>query len=347
MSFQGTPGFQVSGSCPDAANGGVFTSGSADIGLLNGDPLACSATWIWDPTTQYALQAYLSMTGLDGQGDLENPDEYHTFGVNLPPPGPNAAFTSAAGSDPGAFTFTDSSFSVIPHVTITDEKWTSSDGGDGTGPTWDHTFDKDGTYDVTLEVTDSNGNTASVTHPVKVTTAGSGGSSASIEVKEKLSPSHDAGRFDLRVGAKKVKAKAANGDHGIAHMSAGTYLVRQVARTVGLTHYSVAMRCTKNGKQSLSASSTAGSLKVSAGDSVICTFTDTRTTSTHCDVPVLTGKSKGAAQKALAKAHCRLGAVHKAASAGSAPVVTSSSPGAYAVRKKNTKVSIHLAKKKK
>ena len=46
-------------------------------------------------------------------------------------------------------------------------------------------------------------------HPVKVTTAGAGGSSASIEVKEKLLPAHDGGRFDLLVGSKKVKPKAA------------------------------------------------------------------------------------------------------------------------------------------
>jgi PKD repeat protein len=285
------------------------------------------------------------MTELNGQGDLESPDQDHTFGANLAPPGPFAAFTAAAGSDPGAYAFTDTSYSLVPHVGITDEKWTSSDDGDGTGSTWDHTFDKDGTYDVTLDVTDSNGNTNSVTHQVKVTSVGSGGSSASITVKEKLSPPHDAGRFDLMVGAKKVKAKAGNGDRGIAHVTAGTYVVRQVARGVALRHYAVSMRCTKNGRKSLSASASGGAVKVAAGDAVVCTLTDRRTKASHCDVPMLLGKSKASARRALTRARCRLGAVHIAKSAGSSPVVASSSPAAYAVRKDKTKVSVVLGKR--
>jgi PKD repeat protein len=343
MSLQGTNTFTVSGSCPGAVAGGTFTVGSADIALMDADPLTCSATWTWDRASEFPQQVFLGMTEITGQGLLETPDQDHTFGANLAPPGPYAAFTSAAGSGQGAYTFTDASYSLVPHVGITEENWTSSDGGDGTGATWDHTFDKDGKYDVTLEVTDSNGNTDSVTHQVSVTSAVSRRSSASITIKEKLSPAKDAGRFDLMAGNKKVKSKAGNGDHGAVQVKAGTYLVRQLAKTVALSHYAVRMRCTKNGHQDLSASASAGAVKLAAGDAVVCTFNDTRTSVSHCDVPALAGKSKAAAKRALTKAHCRLGKVRSKA-AGRSPVVEASSPAAYAVRKKGTKVSLVLGK---
>jgi hypothetical protein len=64
-----------------------------------------------------------------------------------------------------------------------------------------------------------------------------------------------------------------------------------------------------------------------------------------CDVPVLAGKSKAAAKHALTKGHCRLGTIRRTNTAGSSPVVKTSSPTAYAVRKKRTKVSLVLAKR--
>jgi lysophospholipase L1-like esterase len=52
--------------------------------------------------------------------------------------------------------------------------WTFGDGGSSTGVAASHTFSGDGTWDVTLEVTDTAGQTDSVTHQVTVSQSGGG-----------------------------------------------------------------------------------------------------------------------------------------------------------------------------
>jgi hypothetical protein len=353
----------ISGSCPTASANPNFSfpfvgsndvgdeGGSDDIGVANASALTCSFRMTWDPATQFPLDTVVGMTEEDGQGDIQNNSD-HTFGATMPTPGPHAAFTDVVDKDePGEYTFTDKSFSLVPWVTIKSEKWTSSDGDHGTGRVWNHTFDADGKYDVTLDVTDSSGKSGSsgktdeVSHVVKVTDAGgSSGSSASITVKEALSPASDAGRFDLLVGKKTVKANAGDGDHGVAHDKAGAYLVSQSAKTVDLTHYGVSLSCTKNGKKDFTTKSWAGSVKVSGGDAEVCTFTDTRSTKTHCDVPQLAGDSLAAAKKALKGANCKPGKVSKPAHPkhGAKLVVGHSTPAAYAVTAKGKKVSLVL-----
>jgi PKD domain len=354
LSVVGPSVVTTAGSCPGADANRTW-SGSADyIGDFDAETLTCSITWTWDPTTTFPLNAAINMTELDGDAITDSPAADHTFGVTFPTPGPHAAFTDVADKDePGDYTFTDTSFSLVPHVTIASEKWTSSDGGHGTGRVWDHTFDKDGTYDVTLVVTDSSGKTAGtgktdeVSHPVKVTTVGGGsgsGSSASITVKEKLSPTADAGRFDLIVGKKTVKAKAGDGDHGVAHVKAGHYVVSQLAQTIGLTNYGVSLSCTKNGSKDFTKKVFGATVSVSDGDAAVCTFTDKRSGMTHCDVPNLTGKSLRSAKKALARAHCRLGGVTKPRHPkhGAKLLVGHSSPAAYAVVANGKRVSLVL-----
>jgi PKD domain len=350
----------VNGSCPDAASNQNFSfpnvntsgpgsvGGSDDMAVANADALTCGIVFTWDADTQFPLNTAINMTEGNGQGNLETPDEDHSFGAVFETPGPHADFAVEADrDDPGAFTFTDRSFSVVPHATITAEKWTSTDGGDGEHRIWTHTFDKDGTYDVTLKVTDSSDKIDEITKQVTVTTAGSSGSSASIEVREVLKPAADTGRFDLDVGAKTVKAKAGNNDHGVAHVKAGSHIVSQIATTVGLTHYGVALACTKNGKRYLTATASGVSVKVSGGDSVVCTFTDTRGAKEHCDVPQLAGTSLAAAKAMLKKAHCVAGKVSKPKhpTKGATLVVGRSSPAAYAVRAKNAKVGLTLVVK--
>lgn len=341
LSVSGPGTVTDSGSCPDASQNASWTAASDYIGLANGSALACSITFTWDPATQFPLNVAINMTELNGGADTVMPEKDHSFGVTLPPPGPVAEFKATpSGSDPGEFAFTDQSYSLVPQVTITHEHWDSSDGDTGTGATWDHTFDKDGKYDVTLVVTDSNGETGEITHEVNVTTAGSG-TSASITVKEALSPHSDQGRFDLYVDSKVVKAKAADGEKGVAHVKPGRYGVLQVATTVGLTHYGVSLDCTKNRHHDFTKSAYAAVVKVSGGDGEVCTFTDTRTKVDHCDVPLLAGQSIAAAKKALRAAHCTVGPIHKPAHSNPAKLVVGhTSPAAFAVTKAHHSVSI-------
>jgi PKD repeat protein len=347
----------LSGSCPAAASNATFAfpatgsgesgavGGSDDVGLANADPLVCSITFNWDPATQFPLDTALKMVEGDGQGDIIPPDYFHTFGATLPPPGPVAAFTATPDSgEPGAYTFTDKSYSLVPHVTIASEAWTA-DNADGDGPTWTHTFPKDGKYPVSLTVTDSNGNSSSVTKDVDVTTTGAG-SSASIKVIEALTPASDSGRFDLYVGTKPVAKNTGDKGNGTAAVPAGNYLIRESAATTALDHYGVTLRCTRNGKHLLTSTSSADTVKVSAGDAVVCTFHDTRTKTLHCDVPKLIGKTLTTATTALRHANCRLGHVTrpKHVTKSTNLKVSANSPSEYAVRARNTKVTLTLTK---
>ena len=336
----GADDVKISGSCPDADANMTFTTPTDYVGDFNAEPQTCSITWTWNAATEFPLDSAINMTEEDGEAITDSPMADHTFGVTLPPPGPVADFTATpSNSDPGEFTFTDKSYSVISNVTIKHEAWSTSDGDSGTGKTWDHTFAAIGTYQVDLTVTDSNGKTASTSQHVKVT--GVGGGSASISVKEALSPVGDQGRFDLYVGTKLVKASAGDGDHGVAHVTPGRYLVVQRAMTVGLTHYGIRLSCTKNGRHDFTTASYGATVKVSAGDAEVCTFTDTRSTANHCDVPQLAGRSLPAAKRALRAADCAVGKIHRHKHAKpSSLVVRSTAPQAFAVTKARRPVSI-------
>jgi PKD repeat protein len=78
---------------------------------------------------------------------------------------PTAAFTSSCTDLSCGF---DASGSSDDHG-ISSYGWTFGDGGSGSGVTAAHTYGADGTYPVTLTVTDSAGQTSSVSHDVMVT----------------------------------------------------------------------------------------------------------------------------------------------------------------------------------
>lgn len=118
-----------------------------------------------------------------GYGDFDvTPDELRmtlvpttgtfTDGFTLtrgaPPPNqaPTAAFTSRTDQ---TTVFLDGTTSSDPDGAVATYAWTFGDATTGTGASPTHTYAGPGTYDVTLTVTDDDGATASVTHPVTVT----------------------------------------------------------------------------------------------------------------------------------------------------------------------------------
>jgi len=108
---------------------------------------------------------------------------------------------------------------------------------------------------------------------------------ATISVTKVLSPSTDTGRFDLSVGQAVVRAGAGNGDSGSEEVVAGTYTVAEAAASgvlsnpsVVLSDYTSSVACTRNGGPGPSGPGTSLTVTVAAGDSLVCTITNTRTT---------------------------------------------------------------------
>ncbi len=87
----------------------------------------------------------------------------------LAPTGPTAAFiyTPDAGTAPLPVSF-DASSSQAGNSAIVSYAWDFADGGNGSGVTIGHTFTQLGVFNVTLTVTDANGLSDSVSHPVNV-----------------------------------------------------------------------------------------------------------------------------------------------------------------------------------
>ena len=100
----------------------------------------------------------------------------------------------------------------------------------------------------------------------------------------------------------------------------------------------------KSGKLLVRASASSVIVAVTPNARVICTFTDTRTTSLHCDVPLLKGKALAAATSALRASDCVAGAIVRSGSPGPGKSlkVAASSPGPYAVLPGGSKVALHL-----
>ena len=81
--------------------------------------------------------------------------------------GPISDFSSQTGTCGFAVDFTDAS--TVPAGNIVSWEWLYGDGNTGTGQNPTHSYNADGTYDVTLVVTTDGGCTDSITHPVTLT----------------------------------------------------------------------------------------------------------------------------------------------------------------------------------
>jgi len=107
----------------------------------------------------------VTLTVTDDQGATAK----RTVSVSVvaPPPNvaPTAAFTAATGGSTGTF---DASASSDGDGRVTGYRWTFGDGSTGTGVTASHEYAADGTYTVTLTVTDDDGATTTTEQQVTI-----------------------------------------------------------------------------------------------------------------------------------------------------------------------------------
>ena len=133
-----------------------FGNGETDTGI--------TPSYIF--TTPGVYTVSLTVTDNEGESDTTTTNiSVSAIGSQLP----TAVFsaTPLSGTVPLTVDF-DASASTDPDGTITAYSWDFGDGNSETGVTTSHTFDIQGTYNVTLTVTDNNDNTATVTTTITV-----------------------------------------------------------------------------------------------------------------------------------------------------------------------------------
>ena len=113
---------------------------------------------------------HFEIVSIDGSGNsAASTDQRFTTAATADSQLPMAVIsaTSLSGIAPLTIDF-DASSSSDPDGNITAYSWDFGDGNIGTGLTTSHTFNTQGTYNVTLTVTDNNNNTATVTTAITV-----------------------------------------------------------------------------------------------------------------------------------------------------------------------------------
>jgi PKD repeat protein len=107
----------------------------------------------------------VTLTVTDDRG--ESSTSTMSVSVLAPPPNvaPTAAFTAATGGRTGTF---DAAASTDEDGTVASYRWTFGDGATGTGVTASHDYAVDGTYTVTLTVTDDDGATTTTEQTVTI-----------------------------------------------------------------------------------------------------------------------------------------------------------------------------------
>jgi PKD repeat protein len=161
-----------------SSSGGTVTrSDAAAVDTNNGYDLG------WDPQVNgvYSIAASSTTVAVGGQGsDVGDiPQAY----IALFAAAPTAAFSWQQSLTSLAVQFTDASSAVSPS-TITAWTWNFGDGNTSNAENPDHTYAASGDYDVTLTVTDNNGEQTAVS-PATITgwswTFGDGGSSTAAD----------------------------------------------------------------------------------------------------------------------------------------------------------------------
>jgi PKD repeat protein len=132
-------------------------------------PHVLSATNFSHYSLLKTTEELLGVPLLGHAGDASTTDMCGPFGI-CPQPGgpPTAAFTSTCSALSCTFAGTSS---TAPGSSISDYAWTFGDGATGSTATASHGYAAAGTYPVTLTVTNAQGQMASVTHQVAVSSA--------------------------------------------------------------------------------------------------------------------------------------------------------------------------------
>lgn len=156
---------KLSGSGTTAVSGKVWRDGAAEP--ANWQLTVNDTTAELQGSGGVGLVAYVSGSSTNVPVVMRFDNLNATAGGNpAPNAAPVAAFTSSVNNLAASFDATGSSDS---DGTITGYAWDFGDSQSGTGPTPSHTYALAGTYQVTLTVTDDDGATNPVTHPVTVT----------------------------------------------------------------------------------------------------------------------------------------------------------------------------------
>lgn len=103
-----------------------------------------------------------------------------------------------------------------------------------------------------------------------------------IEVKKALSPTTDRGTFNLLIDDTNYATVGNGGSTGAKTVTTSKHTVSETAGSgTNLTHYSTKYSCRINDSDGPSGSGTSFEVKVTAGDKVVCTFTNTRCKDVH------------------------------------------------------------------